>query len=166
MWNMFAWCSCVTHGVVVVFKVFGHKHFVSCQEILWRVEKLLPKFRRVCKVFPSLTVYTSIRVWPWQSVSLSLPSSYKADGVKSWFSTASDRCILPYLEGGKGVWGDVKSRHLHVVEETVEVIWLENDLGERLVADALPQHDPTIQRHLGRLVPWKRGLRHRFGSLY
>lgn len=29
---------------------------------------------------------------------------------------------------------------------------MENYLGERLVADALPQHDPTIQRHLGHLI--------------
>lgn len=31
-------CSCVTpitHSIVVLFEVFGHKHFVSCQEILW-----------------------------------------------------------------------------------------------------------------------------------
>lgn len=30
---------------------------------------------------------------------------------------------------------------------------MENYLGERLVADALPQHDPTVQCYLGCFVP-------------
>lgn len=58
-----------------------------------------------------------------------------------------------YLEGGEGVRGDVEGGHLHVVEETVEMFRMENYLGERLVADALPQHDPAVQRYLRRLVP-------------
>lgn len=58
-----------------------------------------------------------------------------------------------YLEGGEGVRSDVEGGHLHVIEETVEMIRMENYLGERLVADALPQHDPTIQRYLRCLVP-------------
>lgn len=62
-----------------------------------------------------------------------------------------------YLEGGEGVRGDVEGGHLHVVEEAVEVVRLEDDLGERLVADALPQHDAAVQRHLGRLVPFRGG---------
>lgn len=58
-----------------------------------------------------------------------------------------------HLEGGEGVGGDVEGRHLHVIEETVEMVRMKDDLGERLVADALPQHDATVQRYLGCLVP-------------
>lgn len=61
------------------------------------------------------------------------------------------------LEGGEGIRGDVKGGHLHVVEEIVEMLRMEDDLGERLVADALPQHDAAVQRHLGRLVPLNKG---------
>lgn len=57
-----------------------------------------------------------------------------------------------HLEGGEGVRGDVEGGHLHVVEEVMEVLGLEEDLGQHLVADALPQHDAAVQRHLWRLV--------------
>lgn len=57
-----------------------------------------------------------------------------------------------HLEGGEGVGGNVERGHLHVVEEVVEVFGLEDDLGQQLVADALPQHDAAVQRHLRRLV--------------
>lgn len=66
---------------------------------------------------------------------------------------SNDGKLMRDLEGGEGIGGDVKGGHLHVVEEIVEMIWLEDDLGERLVADALPQHDAAVQRYLGCLVP-------------
>ena len=61
-----------------------------------------------------------------------------------------------HLAGGEGVGGDVEGGHLHVGEETVEILGVEDDLGERLVADALPQHDPTVQCYLGCIVPLSR----------
>lgn len=87
---------------------------------------------------------------------VSLTQHRGGDWAGNRFPTASERRERGrprYLEGGEGVRGDVEGGHLHVVEEAVEVIRVEDDLGERLVADALPQHDPAIQRYLGRLVP-------------
>ena len=58
-----------------------------------------------------------------------------------------------YLEGGKGIGGDVEGGDLDVLEEVVEVVRVEEDLGQRLVARALPQHRPAVQRDLLLLVP-------------
>lgn len=59
----------------------------------------------------------------------------------------------PHLEGGKSVWSDVKRRHLHVSEEVIELLWPQRDFGQRLVSDALSQHDTAVQRNVRRLVP-------------
>lgn len=60
---------------------------------------------------------------------------------------------ISHLKGGERIRGDVKRGHLHVAEEIFEVFGVEDDFGERLVPDALAQHNPTIQSHLRRLIP-------------
>ena len=60
--------------------------------------------------------------------------------------------MWPYLEGGEGIGGDVEGAHLHVGEEAGEVVRVEQHLGQRLVADTLPQHDATVQGHGGGLI--------------
>ena len=55
------------------------------------------------------------------------------------------------LEGREGVGRDVERRHLDVIEQVVELVAVEHDLGERLVPGALAQHQTAVQRDL-RLV--------------
>ena len=58
-----------------------------------------------------------------------------------------------YLKGWKGIWGDVKGRHLHVTEEVVEILRVEHDLGQRLVTTAFPEHHATVERNLLVFIP-------------
>lgn len=58
-----------------------------------------------------------------------------------------------HFKSGECVRSDVKRGHLHIAEEIFEVLRVEDDFSERLVPDALSQHDPTIQCHLRRLIP-------------
>ena len=61
----------------------------------------------------------------------------------------------PHLESSEGIWGDVEGGDLDVLEEVVEVIGVEQDLGQGLVADALAEHVPAAQGNLLHLVPGK-----------
>lgn len=85
------------------------------------------------------------QVW---DVGLLNPNPNTVVKVQSGSSLAPDltakRRRKSYLKGGECVRSNVEGGHLHVVEKIVEMLRMENYLGERLVADALPQHDPTI----------------------
>ena len=52
------------------------------------------------------------------------------------------------LEGGEGIGGDVEGADLDVLEEVVEVVAVEDDLGQGLVPDALLQHSSTVESNL------------------
>jgi hypothetical protein len=56
------------------------------------------------------------------------------------------------LEGGEGVGGDVEGGDLYVLEEVEEVLRVEDNLGQRLESDTLPQHCPTVQGNLLMLI--------------
>ena len=56
------------------------------------------------------------------------------------------------LEGRKGVGGDVKGVHLHIVEEVVEDVVVEDDLGERLMPQALTEDHAGSQSNIRVLV--------------
>jgi len=60
-----------------------------------------------------------------------------------------------FLEGGEGVGGDIEGGHLHVLEEVEEVLGVEDNLGEGLEADALPQHCAAVQGNLLMFVTCK-----------
>lgn len=57
-----------------------------------------------------------------------------------------------HLKRGEGIRCDVKGRELHVAKEAVEVLGEEDGAGQRLMAQALPQHHPTVQGHLWTLI--------------
>jgi len=56
------------------------------------------------------------------------------------------------LEGGKGVGGDIKGAHLHIVKEVVEDLVVEDDLGERLMPQALTEDHAGSQSNIRVLV--------------
>ena len=49
-------------------------------------------------------------------------------------------------------WVDALWVFSSIFEEIVEMFWVENDLGEGLVSDALPQHGATVEGDLLVLV--------------
>lgn len=60
--------------------------------------------------------------------------------------------VEDYFERGKGVWGDVKGGELHVAEEAVEVLRVEDDPRQGLVPQTLSQHHSTVQSHFWAVV--------------
>lgn len=52
------------------------------------------------------------------------------------------------FERGEGIGGDVKGGHFDVAEKVKELVRVEHDLGQGLVAGALAQHRATVQRNL------------------
>ena len=61
--------------------------------------------------------------------------------------------INAYLERGEGIGGDVEGGDLYVLEEVVEVVRVQENLGEGLVAGALAKHRSAVERDLLLLVP-------------
>lgn len=57
-----------------------------------------------------------------------------------------------HFKSGECIRGDVEGGHLYVSEEVVELFRAQGDLGQRLVSYAFPQHDPTVQSDIWRLV--------------
>ena len=53
-----------------------------------------------------------------------------------------------YLEGGKGVTGDIERVHFYIVKELVDLLRVEDNLGEDLVTQALSQDHAAVQSNL------------------
>lgn len=61
--------------------------------------------------------------------------------------------MLSYLECGKGVTGDIERVHLHIIKELVYLVRVEDNLGQHLVSQTLPQDHATVQSNLLVFVP-------------
>ncbi|GMT31805.1 hypothetical protein PFISCL1PPCAC_23102, partial [Pristionchus fissidentatus] len=65
-----------------------------------------------------------------------------------------------YLKCREGVAGDVEAAHLDVLEELVERLVVQDQLGEVVVSDALAQHRAARHSNVGALVPLDELLQH------
>lgn len=61
-----------------------------------------------------------------------------------------------YFKGGEGIWGNIECGYFDIAEKVDKVVGVEHDLGEGLVAGALPKHGAAVERDLVMLVAAKR----------